>query len=643
MRFRLLSFLGLLFVFGGLVFVGPVKVVENRSYFYDGIDVEAVVNQDTTVDIRERQSYVFVGEYHKGWRSIPLRKIDAITNIQVLDGVTNQPLTYSWRTLEKTDPASWGKYTYRRNGGNVEIEWYYNAKDEQKTWIIEYKAHGALEFLKDNDRFYWNLFTDYEVPVEAASVKVYLPENANLSVAGWEIYPSGGVAAVSSFDSSQGYFYASGENFPPQGMLTVNLFWPKGAVNRSAYWSDFWKLKYGYIISIFLLILTFSIAIIRWLMVERLVKGRGTIVPQYEPPKGMSPAEMQVVLKESVNSRALAATIIDLAVRGYVKIEEEPPTAWHKMLAKATVGLFAAIFILLFIGIWYFGSGNSISLFFVAVAALICFIILQKFKTGRYGRDYRIVKTEKDNSGLKDYEKKYLDALFWYGSEYFSTREMRSSSSSSRAAAMQKNILELREDIYKSVDPDNKFYEVSPLKEKIKWGVWILSGIIIVICLSAGGSWFFSLAQYWYIVFSLVIFGSCLFVYFKYEARLSQAGRELKEEILGFKMYLYSAERYRLQNLTPDIFEKYLPYAMVFKIEKQWAKTFVSRDVSQPSWYYTGYYGSDSSVPSVATFSATAFSASFVSSFPASFSGWSGGGWGGFWGGGGGGGGGGAS
>ena len=70
------------------------------------------------------------------------------------------------------------------------------------------------------------------------------------------------------------------------------------------------------------------------------------------------------------------------------------------------------------------------------------------------------------------------------------------------------------------------------------------------------------------------------------EARLSQEGRELREEWLGFKLYMETAERYRLQNLTPDLFEKFLPYTMIFGIEKKWAKAFEGMQIAPPLWYH---------------------------------------------------------
>src|SRR5262245_2402154 len=82
-----------------------------RSYHYASIEANYTVNRDTTVSVKEQETYAFAGEYHLGWRSIPHKALDAITDISVIDEETGQPLTYSSSRLNKDDASSWGKYT----------------------------------------------------------------------------------------------------------------------------------------------------------------------------------------------------------------------------------------------------------------------------------------------------------------------------------------------------------------------------------------------------------------------------------------------------------------------------------------------------------------------------------------------------
>src|SRR5207245_9382041 len=46
------------------------------------------------------------------------------------------------------------------------------------------------------------------------------------------------------------------------------------------------------------------------------------VAPMYEPPPGMSPAEAGTLIQDTIHPRDITSTLVDLAVRGYVKIEE---------------------------------------------------------------------------------------------------------------------------------------------------------------------------------------------------------------------------------------------------------------------------------------------------------------------------------
>ncbi len=56
--------------------------------------------------------------------------------------------------------------------------------------------------------------------------------------------------------------------------------------------------------------------------------GLGSVVVRYEPPEGLGPAEAGTLIDEKLDMRDISATIIDLAVRGYIKIEEISSKGW---------------------------------------------------------------------------------------------------------------------------------------------------------------------------------------------------------------------------------------------------------------------------------------------------------------------------
>jgi uncharacterized membrane protein YgcG len=71
------------------------------------------------------------------------------------------------------------------------------------------------------------------------------------------------------------------------------------------------------------------------------------------------------------------------------------------------------------------------------------------------------------------------------------------------------------------------------------------------------------------------------------------AGARTFAKVLGFEDFLGHVERDQIERVekTPELFEKYLPYAMALHIEKKWVQAFAGIAMQPPQWY-RGSYGS---------------------------------------------------
>lgn len=78
----------------------------------------------------------------------------------------------------------------------------------------------------------------------------------------------------------------------------------------------------------------------------------------------------------------------------------------------------------------------------------------------------------------------------------------------------------------------------------------------------------------------------------------TRLGRKVMDKIEGFKMYLVTAEKDRLNSIkepekTPESFEKFQPYTIAFEVENELRKMFESvlekaesvGEVYSPGWY----------------------------------------------------------
>lgn len=614
-----------------------VSAQENRQYWYNAIDTRIEVNADSTLSVEERQNYRYEGEYHKGWRSIALKDISYISEVEVYDGATGKKLQWSSSRLDKTNPNSWGHYTtYKGNGAQV-IEWYYNLRDTSHIWVLRYTVHGAITFGTQFDRLYYNLFTDYDVPVESAIATIVLPQGLSNRDALYAYRDGVNKSLINKSVEQRGaydVYTVSGALFDPGADFTIDLSWQKGYVLQSAFWKDWLAHNYGYVLGSLIVLFSILYWIVYFVRTEVLPKGRGTIIPQYEPPRGLRPALAELLIKEGVSRRTWPATIVDLAVRGYVEIKEEKGRTIVKNISLLIIVIALAVLAIASFNPFYF-------VMFVVVAIYF-------FKTGlKYSSQYEVkgIKPYETDMQLESYEQSFLKTLFSLNDEnVFRTKDLTSMHFNTAKYVQFGEDMQKLPQVLKDRAGQEAWFAVDFKKEGKGQGIgWFLVSAAIVLTIYFWNSDFVQIAE---IVSSVLILCAAIFFLAPSEARLSQEGRELREEWLGFKLYLETAERYRLQNLTPDLFEKFLPYAIVFGIEKKWAKAFEGMQVPPPSWYHGALVaGSMGDGVSGAGFSASAFSSSFSSSFASAFSSSAGSGasGGGGAGGGGGGGGGGAS
>ena len=609
------------------LFSNVVSAQSTKSYYYDSIKTNIALNRDSTFDAEENQTFHYKGNFHVGWRSIPKNKFDTITDIVVVDGETGKPLIYSNKRLTKEDPGSWGKYTYFKQNGIYNIEWYYNLTDTVHTWILKYKVHGGIEFNKSSDRLYWNLFTDYNVPVSSAEVNVSLPSESHInyeSYRGPHPNPFGDIYTKVSVKS----IYFKSLAFDPREPFTVDISWDKGIVSQSAYWADFFRIYYGYILSVLIFLFTLIAGFIRWLITEKFPEEKQIVVPEYTPPQNLKPAIAEVITKETITSKGLAATIIDLAVRGYLKIEEEKDQKFLRIfsISGGILVLMMSAFLGLVFSMEFTRGLSGVDLLWRLGFAtpLILLVVLLFTKKGwemlKGRKDYvvsRISKFEK-NDDLDEYEERYLNALF-AGKNYFSTSHLKNSTDRS----LYEKIKKVKELIFEKASGEKGVYEVDFLQEKKMANIYIIMGVLSFLIFYIG----ILLTQFFVLIITMIACFVGFISFIKYEARLSAKGIILKKEWLGFKLYLETADKYDLQNLTPDKFQKYLPYAMIFGVEKKWAKAFDNLSLPPPAWYGGYYVGSSgSSFVSSGGFSPSSFSSSFSSSFNSAFSSGAGGG-----------------
>ncbi len=311
--------------------VAHAQEAQGRRYWVESFHSEIVVQPDGEVDVTERLTFAFEGSFNGVYRDIPWRYR------------TPWGLDYELRITPLAVLGENGavlEHEAGRRGNDYRFKvWVPGAQDATRTVTIRYRVARGLRFFdsgdegfsESRDELYWNVTGErWDVPIRRATARVRLPE----SVAG----PVNSRAYTGAYGSDaegatighpqpgEVVFQADSALEPGQGM-TVVVGWPSGAVQRpTAFDNVAYLLADNWPLGIPLLVFFVMFFVHRsW---GRDVAIDRSVTVQYEPPGGYRPAELGTLIDEKVDLRDIVATVIDLGVRGYLRIEEETKDGW---------------------------------------------------------------------------------------------------------------------------------------------------------------------------------------------------------------------------------------------------------------------------------------------------------------------------
>ncbi len=522
-----------------LVFLVLVAPASAREWHIARFDTRMSVAQDGVVTVTERLDVVFVGAYHGIYRDIPIgypgpHGSDYIMRIKVTgvtDGADNEL-----------------KYESKMQNGNRPFRhlkiYIPDAVDATRTVQIHYTVTNAVRWfdvpdelyitdhdgpvpIEDHDELYWNVTgNDWPVPIESASAAIAFPPNAagNLSAQAFTgLYGSrnktlawvnGNTVSVSTNNP-----LSMGEG------LTADVYITKGVLTPPKLARVIPFLRSNIIVVIVLgPLLAFIVMFFFWWTKGRDPKPDISVAPMYEPPTGMTPAEVGSLMNDAVEPRDITSTLVDLAVKGYLKIEEK----------EAKTLLFSH-------------------------------------------RDYlfHLLKPASEWASLEEHERVMLDQMFVGGEPEVYLSDLKNQFYVA-IPKMERNILaELKDKGMYSVDPGQA-------------GLYVTVGVlfafvpsVVALVLAATQS----LELLLLVLTAGLIAGIIIKLFALIMPAKSHKGVDTKVEILGFQEFVNRLDADRLKRMPPDTFEKFLPYAMALGIENRWAKAFQGIVQNPPNWY----------------------------------------------------------
>jgi len=190
------------------------------------------------------------------------------------------------------------------------------------TYTLSYRAPNEVRFFKEYDEVYWNAVgTDWDFPVEQARCSIQLPDSVEVLQTACYTGPagaqekdcqllSGATANPVTFELTQPLSTREG--------FTVAVGFDKGFVQEPTFWE-----KYKIVIILGIGALLMIVFFIYTSFKYGLDPPKPAVYPVFYPPKNLSPASTGYLLNEKYDPDLLTAAIIQLAVKGYIFIEEE--------------------------------------------------------------------------------------------------------------------------------------------------------------------------------------------------------------------------------------------------------------------------------------------------------------------------------
>ncbi len=412
------------------------------------------------------------------------------------------------------------------------------------------------------DEFYWNAVGDgWTVPIAKATVTVVAPVAASdlqcFAGSRGVSTPCGGRTTTgTSVTFTQGYL-AVGQPF------TVDVLYPQGTfettpalIERSDFKRAF-TLNAGTIGAAAVILLA-GLVFLAWRLrttaVDEQFAGltpgliptgpaegqvvkrnyRAPVAVRFDPPVGMRPGQIGTLIDEKADPRDVTATLVDLAVRGYLRIDDA---------GEKQAGLFSK------------------------------------------EHDYTLVKLREGDAGLFPYETFLLTSLF-AGRDQVTLSDLKTTFSSSMAT--------VQKDLYANVTLLGWFRR-NPQTARLAWAG---AGVLVLVLGALGTIGLAQGTRLALLPVPLILLGAITLATTGNAPARTARGTAALQDARGFELYVSKAEANQLKfEEGEDLFSKYLPYAIAFGVADKWAKKFEElarqgRTLAEPTWYGGGFvYG----------------------------------------------------
>ncbi len=555
-----------------------LPLTADEFFIIDHYYIDIRANENNSYDITEIIDVEFQAERHGIYRNIPRSTYDGhpvkISDINV-EGFQSKTKRSGKDLVIRIGSAD----SYVNGLQKYEISYSYDIGDDRNP---------------DMDELYYNLIgAQWDTIIKEAEFRIEMPFDFDKSRLNFTTGPIG------STDNSNVEWKVSGKVITGRTKsmldyydgLTVALSLPEGYWENPVHHIDFKKLFF----TIFGLPLQALVIILTGLL--WFFKGRDNkLYPsvEFDAPEGLTPAEIGYIIDGSVDSKDVTALLIYWADRGYIEIEDKTSgeglfakknmlITKNKELGSEAYSYEKYMFKKLF---KTYGDGSS-----VETKDLVNKFYSTVNETGR-----RVKKSFTDNKERRIYEKKTGKYTFLGG----------------LLAALPVIIMTVQGFSGLSGTGGPPSVLGIPFSMFILIPAFLISSAIVP---SAGASGSMRRSSLFFgLIFGIISHSIFLFI-MVFEGRVplevfigavlscyisavfvhlmpkrTKRGDEILEKVLGFREFIKTAEKEKLETMfesNPEYYYNILPYALVFGLTRKWAEHFEGMTIEPPTWYHS--------------------------------------------------------
>lgn len=557
---------------------GPEKILS----FHSDIDVNKKSGITVTENIRV---YSLGNNIKRGiFRALPLSR--NLNN-------KNQKVRYTIISVKKNGERE----DYHEETGDGYLKIYAGNKDVildpgTYDYEIKYKTENQIGFFDKYDEFYWNVNGTYwDFDADTVSAKVNLPAGAEIiqNSCYTGAYGSNNQNCTVNVLSDHSIEWGASGLRANEG-LTIAVGFKKGMMVPPP--PPGFLEKYGILIAGCIFFLGLILYLYSTWMKYGIDPQNPTVYPQFNVPENFSPASLGYISSETFKNKYLTAAIVNLAVKGYVRIIEGESDGVlgffssktftlkklkeaDEALPKEEINLMNSLFSETTDSVEFDGKYNS------KIEKAV-----RNFKeTLSFQHDDFL---NEGNNTKKLMLPLFLISLLYAVGLWVSYRILPEFERVFAGAALYVILFLV-------------FIFVSFLFRNL--GIKFLIPVSVVIILAVGGivSSLSSGADYFNfnVCYMFIALAFCVMMFYQYLIKQPSKEKLRKKSLIdGFKMYMGAAENEQLKfhnppQMTPQVFETLLPFAMVMGVDQIWGQRFddlLKKTAAeyQNSWYYGG-------------------------------------------------------